>query len=445
MAPFLFVLRTCGPILAHPHDDVKPPGKASFGEGLAPWYNGPMKIVFVGPFALQPKRTMAVRALPLAKALAARGHEVLMLLPPWDSPADAGKEWEEEGVHIRNVTLPAPVPLCQHLWLTWRLLRAALACRPDVVHCFKPKAYAGLAAWAIWHIKRLSGIPTQLVVDSDDWEGAGGWNDLERYSLWQKRFFAWQEQWGLRHNDALTVASRALETLAWSLGVPSERVHYLPNGWWPQEADPSPEAVAALREAYGLGNAPVALLYTRFFEYQVERAVAIMKGVLAEVPEVRWLVIGKGLFGEEERLLAFAAQQGIAQSVVYGGWVPVQQLPAHLAVAQVAIYPFDDTLINRTKCAVKLIDLLAAGVPVVADRVGQNGEYIEAGESGLLIPPGDTSAFVGAVVRLLRDPALAMRLGKAAQRRVRTQFAWQELARQAEIAYHHMRGPQTTP
>jgi glycosyltransferase involved in cell wall biosynthesis len=179
----------------------------------------------------------------------------------------------------------------------------------------------------------------------------------------------------------------------------------------------------------------VALLYTRFFEYGIERVLAIMQGVLAAVPGLRWVIVGKGLFGEEERLLAMARERGIAECISYVGWPPPQPMPAYFALARAAIYPFDDTLINRCKCAVKLIDLLAAGVPVVADRVGQNSEYIEHGVSGLLVQPADTEAFVAAVVRLLSDGDLAEQLGRSAQRRIRERFAWTRLATVAEDAY----------
>ena len=394
-----------------------------------------MRIVFVGPFAMQPKRTVAVRALPMAKALAARGHEMLVLLPPWDHPADAGKEWVEGAVPIRNVRLPVRLPILEHVVLTWRLLRAALRFRPDVIHCFKPKSYAGLTAWAVWQLKRLGCLRAQLVVDADDWEGAGGWNELGHYTWLQKRFFAWQERWGLTHCDAVTVASRALETIAWSLGIPPARVHHVPNGWSPEEvAAPCPQA-AELRQKLGIGDVPVALLYTRFFEFSSARALAIMRGVLDKAPGTQWLIVGKGLFGEEEQLLAMARERGLAKRIVYAGWVPPQQLPAYFALAQIAIYPFDDTLVNRCKCAVKLTDLLAAGVPVVADRVGQNREYIEDGASGLLVTPGDTGAFVSAVVRVLRDSELAAQLGAAAQERMRSEYAWRTLAENVERTY----------
>jgi glycosyltransferase involved in cell wall biosynthesis len=398
-------------------------------------YNGAMRIVFVGPFAVQPKRTMAVRALPLAKALASRGHDVLLLLPPWDSPQDDGREWLDEGVSVHNVRLPPPVPLLRHLLLTWRLLRAALRHQPDVIHCFKPKSYAGLTAWVVWQLKRWGWLRVRLVVDADDWEGAGGWNELERYTWLQKQFFAWQERWGLTHNDALTVASRALQTIAWSLGVPKEKVYYLPNGWWPGDNAPAALDAAELRREYGLGDGPVAMLYTRFFEYCLERAMEIIEGVLTRMPEARWLIVGKGLFGEEDRFMSMAKSRGLAQQITYLGWVEPGLLRAYFELPGVAIYPFDDTLINRCKCAVKLIDLLAAGVPVVADAVGQNAEYIQDGTSGILVTPGDKESFVASVVRLLGDPDLGRSLGRAAQERMHSEFAWYGLVERAERAY----------
>lgn len=392
-----------------------------------------MRIVMIGPFGLRPKGTMSVRALPLAKALVARGRRVDVIMPPWSYPQDSGREWEEDGVNIRNITLPLRFPLIRHLIITWQLVRQALALRPEVVHCFKPKGYAGLVAMAIWFLKRLELTKARLVVDSDDWEGKGGWNEIEPYRGLQKWFFTWQERWGLTHCDVLTVASRALETIVWSLGVRPNRVFYVPNG-----------VVSGFgfrvssSEARIPTDRPIVLLYTRFFEFQVERVVGIFQRVLAEVPEVKLLVVGKGFFGEEERLSELMREARIADHLVYADWIEPDELPAYFAAADVAIYPYDDTLINRTKCSVKLIDLMAAGVPVVADDVGQNGEYIEHGISGLLVPAGETDTFARSVVELLQDESLRDKLGRGARRRVFEEFHWGELVVRVEEAYREV-------
>ena len=84
-----------------------------------------MNVVMIGPFGLRPKGTMSVRALPMAQALAARGHRLEMLLPPWSWTSDSGREWEADGVRVVNITLPPPIPLFQHLLITGRLVRRA--------------------------------------------------------------------------------------------------------------------------------------------------------------------------------------------------------------------------------------------------------------------------------------------------------------------------------
>ncbi len=390
-----------------------------------------MRIVMIGPFGLRPRGTMSVRALPLAQALVARGHSVTLLLPPWQNPEDAGRVWDEGGVQVENVTLPAGVPGWFHWRLTAAVVRRAVALKPDVIHAFKPKAYAGLA-----HLALRRRFP--VVVDTDDWEGYGGWNDVNPYPALLKRFFAWQERWGLTRAVAVTVASRALQTLVWAMGGPPERVFYLPNGCIPRPT--------VSRPTEG-GGRPTLLLYTRFFEYKVERLWRIVEGVWARVPDVRLWVVGKGFFAEEETLLAQARASGrqVAEGassapdpdIVYAGLVPPEDLPAHFARADVALYPFDDTLLNRTKCPVKLLDLLAAGVPVVADAVGQVAESIRHGETGWLVPPGDDAAFIEAVTALLRDASLRQSLGERAARDVRDRFAWETLAPVAETAYRY--------
>ena len=391
-----------------------------------------MRIVMIGPFGLNPKGTMRARALPLARELAARGHAIKLIMPPWHTPQEAGRSWEEAGVMLEYVRLGPDVCSLSHLILPVRLVRAALAWHPEIIHCFKPKGYAGAAAWFLWSLRRLGFVRVHLVIDEDDWEGMGGWNDLEPYPPLLRAVFAWQERWGLRHNDAVTTASRTLQSLIWSLGVPPRKVCYLPNGAYsPREGDGM-----VVREKYSLGSAPVVLLYTRFFEYDVARVVAVFREIKRQLPEARLLVVGQALFAEDEaRFDRLVEEAGLRASVVRAGWVPQEDLPDYFAATDVALYPFDDTLVNRAKCSVKLIELLAAGVAVVADAVGQNTEYIIHRETGLLVPSGDVSAMASEAVRLLREPALRRALGQAAAKHIAERYAWHLLVEELLALY----------
>ncbi len=394
--------------------------------------SSPLRVVMVGPFGLRPKGTMAARALPLARALVEGGHSVSLVLPPWSNPEDSGRRENDAGVRILNAVLPtAPAPVF-HAQLTQRLVEAALAERPDVVHCFKPKAYSGLVQTTLWGMRKAGRWRGRLVLDSDDWEGAGGWNDLEGYPWPLRQTFARQESWGLRHADTLTVASRALETIAWSLGVPREQVVYLPNGAPPTVP---PDDGAATRAHWRLGNAPVVLLYTRFFEFGVSRLLDAWQAVAAAVPGARLLVVGEGLFGEERALLVEVARRDLGASVVYAGWPGDAALPGIFAAADVALYPLDDTLVNRTKSPAKLLQLLGAGVPVVADGVGQATVYVAHGRGGLLVAPGAPAAMAEAAISLLRDPARRAMYAAGAQAWVDAHYRWPSLAARLGAAY----------
>jgi glycosyltransferase involved in cell wall biosynthesis len=364
----------------------------------------------------------------MAQSLADRGHQIKVVLPPWDSPQDSGQEAEADGVAITHVALPPSFPGVFHLLLARRLAAEALAFRPDVVHCFKPKAYAGMAAFLLWYAGRLGFAKSKLVLDTDDWEGPGGWNEIAPYSRMQKDLFAFQERWGLVHCHALTVASHALETIAWSRGVPRDRVFHLPNGWPATQSGPEVEASSP-------AQGKVALLFTRFVEFDVAWLIEVWKDVLARVPDARLLVVGKGLFGEEELLQQLSDSEGTSESLEYLGWLEGDELRQQQQGAQVALFPYNDTLINRTKCSVKLVELMALGLPVVATDVGENSHYIEHGVSGWLVPPDDKEAFVNAVALLLKDLQLRTRLGKGARQRILDEFKWSNLAERAEQAY----------
>jgi glycosyltransferase involved in cell wall biosynthesis len=329
----------------------------------------------------------------------------------------------------------------------------ALTLQPDVIHFFKPKAYAGLAHLGLWWLRRLGVRSARLVLDTDDWEQA--WNNILPYPAWQKRFFSWQEQWGLRRADAVTAASRELVRRVGPWRSEQSSLFYVPNGFFPgqETQQPGPAHAAnlvvsteqsvqlaqaagqVLRKQWRLDQEPLILLYTRFIEFRLERIVMFVKCVANQIPLARWLIVGQGLQGEEERLAAMLTEADLATYVHFTGWLPVEESPACFAAANVAIYPYDDTIFNRTKCSVKLIDLLRAGLPVVADAVGQNCEYIEHNVSGILIAAEQDERFGNALVDLLQDPQRQQQLGSAAAEFMQQNFNWLVLVKNVEKAY----------
>jgi glycosyltransferase involved in cell wall biosynthesis len=81
------------------------------------------------------------------------------------------------------------------------------------------------------------------------------------------------------------------------------------------------------------------------------------------------------------------------------------------------------------------LEAMAAGLPVVATRVGGVVEQIEHLETGVLVPPGDPRSLAEWIVRLHEDRSLAERLGRAASKTVRERFAVESQAAGLHRAY----------
>lgn len=379
-----------------------------------------MRIVMLAPFGLRPKGTLLARMLPLAQALTRRGHSVTIVAPPVHNPEDADTRVTYGGVpvvHTARPRLPGPAAALEQ---SLTMLRHAMGERPELLHLFKPRGFGGLAVLA------APGVP--LVVDADDWEGYGGWNELLPYPSYVKQIFAWQERHLPRRAAAVTVASRTLESLVWAMGVAPERVFYLPNGIDAQQ-------LAAARPATAAPDAaPKLILYTRFWELDLLELAAALAAIHLRRPDVRLIVVGRGERGEEHELRARAYAAGFAAMLDERGWLDPARIPSVLAEATIALAPARDTLINRARCSAKLLELLGAGLAVVAGDVGEARTFIEHERNGLLTPPGNPGALAAAVLRLLDDPALCARLAVAA-RDTAARFVWDRLAPVAERAY----------
>lgn len=394
--------------------------------------NNKMKLVFFAPFGIRPKGTLLARMLPLAVELRARGHAVTVIAPPYTNPEDSGVTETVEGVRLVNVRLSGLGNVLGAPLLAWRMFRAMRKEKPDLVHLFKPKGYGGLAAMLMFVLARMGMKMPPFFVDTDDWEGAGGMNDLHGYSLPAKWLYAFQEKWLPRQAAGVTVASRALEERITSFGVSENRAFYLPNCI----ADVPGGSGDKVREELGIAaETPVVLLYTRFFEFPQEQLHAVFEGIARDVPEVRFLVVGKGRFGEDEKLKKAGAERGFAEKLVQVGWVEPENIPGLLTEADVAIYPFSDTLLNRCKCPAKLTEIIRAGVPVVADAVGQIKEYLRPGEGGTLCTSGNVDEMISGVLDLIARPDERARMGAAGREYLVGNFNWQDTASKLDGFY----------
>jgi glycosyltransferase involved in cell wall biosynthesis len=385
-----------------------------------------MNLVFIAPFGMSPKATVSARMMPMASALVRRNHQVTILIPPYDHPADAGKRWTQSGVQIENTRATGL------LGMAWQMARRAQQLGPDLYHVFKPVGPGALAMWLLY----MQG-ERRFVVDNDDWEGPGGWLDVNPYPALHKVVLAWQERWALRQARAVTCASEVLITRTQELTHTQRPVMLFPNG--PDEVlrEQVSQAQAqreALRAQLGWLDGPVVIYAgTVPLNHDMDMAVSAIKQALASHPSLRWDIVatGDGLAS----LQANIQQAGIGAHVQISGFMPHEQLVQRLVAADVAVYPYRDSNINRAKCSGKVIDYMACGKPMVVSDVGMNRVYLAHSTSGLLTAPGDGQAFAAALMRLLDDPASAAQMGLAAQRTLWQRFSWADRITDLEQCY----------
>ncbi len=134
-----------------------------------------------------------------------------------------------------------------------------------------------------------------------------------------------------------------------------------------------------------------------------------------------------------ERTEALARDLGVAHDVRFLGLR--NDVPALLSRAACFVLSSD-----YEGCPLSVIEAMAAGVPVVATRVGGVPELIAHGRSGLLVEPGDPEAIAGAIAGLLDDPARARALGEEARRVACSRLSRDRMVADVRAVYEEITG-----
>ena len=112
------------------------------------------------------------------------------------------------------------------------------------------------------------------------------------------------------------------------------------------------------------------------------------------------------------------------------GAVRHEALPPYHAAADAFVAP----ALGQESFGLVLVEAMAAGLPVVATRIPGYDEVVRDGVDGLLVPPDDPAALAAAILRVLTDPALALRLAGSGKARA-AEFSWDRVAAQVEAVY----------
>lgn len=298
-----------------------------------------------------------------------------------------------------------------------RLVGLVRRLRPHVVHTHMAKAgtLARLAAW-------LAGVP--VIVHTYHGHVFHGYFSARKTRL----FLAVERALGRITARIVVVGERQREEIA-HYGI-ARRGKLLPIrlGLELDRFFAADEQRGQLRRELGVGpGVPLIGIVARLVPIKAhEDFFAAARLVRESLPEARFVVVGDG--ERRAELEALMEDLGLSPAVRFLGWR--RDLPAIYADLDVV------TLVSLNEGSpVALIEALAAARPVVSTAVGGVPEVVVHDETGLTVPARDPAALAEAILRLLREPALARRLGAAGRRHVYPRYASTRLVEEMRALY----------
>ena len=194
-----------------------------------------------------------------------------------------------------------------------------------------------------------------------------------------------------------------------------------------------PDEVArrAIRSRLGIGDSPI-IGYVGTFQawHGVDDLIQASGRVLGRYPSARFLMVGPG-FEEMERL---TARMGVSAAFVFTGPVSHDVVPQYINAADVMVSPANPAKGTWTKThgvptQVKVFEYMACRKPVIVTATGPMQRLVRDGETGLLVPPGDSSALADAICRLLGDNGLADSMAESGYLQILEEHTWSEHAK----------------
>ncbi|MFN2197657.1 MAG: glycosyltransferase family 4 protein, partial [Anaerolineales bacterium] len=378
------------------------------------------------------------RYWPLARELAALGHTVNITALHANFAALTNRQIQRDGVTVNYVAqmhvqktgseknyYSAPRLLAVSAQATLALTRAAWQSQADIIHVCKPhpmNSVAGLLGR--WRSRQ------PLFLDCDDLEAGSHFT-----GGWQKRGVVYFEEHMPLWADHLTTHNQTLENYLLGLGVPEQKITYLPNGVdYQRFQEPPEEQVAALRVQLGLnGRQVVTFIGTlSLVSHPVDLLLQAFARLYQENQNVRLLVVGGGESLPE--LQALAARLHIEGAVIFTGRVAPEQIPLYYRLSDVIVDPVLDNPVARTRLPLKLFESWVSRVPFVCGDAGDRRRVLGDPPAGLLVPPGDPEALADALWRVLTDAQLANQLVGLGVARAQN-YDWHRLAQNLVQTY----------
>ncbi len=278
---------------------------------------------------------------------------------------------------------------------------------------------------------KAHGIPYLLEVNAPLPEEQKRYRELENEALASAL-----ERWLLMTADRVIVPSAALVRYAVSCGAAKGSVLVLPNG-----ADPVRFRPSRRRQVHAPAHEPAKEEFVIGFVgslkpwHGLDELARAFRRLHRARKNYRLLIVGDGPLRAE--LESQLAGWGLRDAVTFTGAAAHEDVPGWIARMDVAVAPYPRDAPTYFS-PIKIFEYMAAGVPVVASRVGQIAEFLGHRRTAMLHRPGDIAAMAACIDELRRRPAFAQKLSRAARSHAVRHWTWKRNAERVLALYRRV-------
>lgn len=369
-------------------------------------------------------------AMVLAERLDCERYDVAIAIGPQAGPEGSLLE-EMRARGLRILTIPhlrrSPHPVCD-VCAAWELGRAIADWRPDIIHTHgsKPRLL----------VPPVSSLGGTTVKIGHIW----GWEWQPARNVMEEALYVIGARLGAEAYNTLIACSAAMrdQGLARGVGHP-EQYEVVPPSIDLEEFNPSGRDAARASVLAEAGIAPEAFVVGSVMRLAAQKAPEVLvqaAAILAPLaPTVHWLVVGGGPL--ESRLRELIAQHHLQSRMHLLG--PRRDVARLLRACDAFALASD-----WEPFGIVYLEAAAVGLPVVGTRVDGAPEAVVDGETGILVEPRRPAALAAAIMRLVKDPQLARRMGRAGMRRAR-QFGHERFVSKVAEIYERLLAVRNTP
>ncbi len=231
-------------------------------------------------------------------------------------------------------------------------------------------------------------------------------------------------------SDYIVTVSKELKEMIMKQGVNPNRIMVIPTGVNPEFFENGNRT--QVRRELGLEDNKIIMYTGNLSPFQgIENLINTMPLVLDKVSNAMLVIVG----GPDKNILKYkvmADNLGIAESIVFLGEKPFEDIPDLLSAADVVVSP-------RTSCPgipQKLSNYMAAGKAIVCFK--GSAKTLKNGYNGVIVENGDLHGFAEGIIELIEKPDVANEIGINAKKSINGSLDWKSLALKLDNIYQEM-------